>query len=243
MSEAKALLRLQELDIEYSKLKNKAENLPQKEKANTLRSNAKKVASELTKIVGEKKDIEMDLSELEVHKKYVEDKVTEVQATNCANHRESIELERSLSTLAKKLEKIDFETNQLLERLEKVETAEKNAREVAKRLAVEEQNVISSYKSDLAAIAKQVENVTKERTETIAQISQENLNLYVAARKRFGAIAVETIIGNKPSFCHVALQKRSYAEIRRAKSDITTCPYCKRILVIPDDAIEEPEDE
>lgn len=234
MSEAKALLRLQELDLEYSRLKNNAENLPQKEKVAAARANAKKVSGELTKIVGERKDLEIEINELEVHKKYLTDKVSEVQNSDSVDFRGTQDLENSLSSLAKKLEKVEFQNNQLIERLEKVERAEKNAQELLERLNAEEQDQTLAYKLALENIAKEVQAVLNERARVAKELSEETIASYTAARKRFGGVAVESLEGNRPSACRVALQPSSYSDIRRAKKDIVTCPYCRRMLVVAD---------
>lgn len=232
MTEAKALLRLQELDLEYSRLKHNAETLPQKDKIAATRAAAKKVASEINKIVGERKDLETEINDIEVHKKYITDKVTEVQNSDSTEFRGAQDMEASLSTLAKKLEKAQFQSDQLVERLEKVERAEKNARELSRRLATEEQDQTLAYKLALENIAKEVQAVTVERGEVAKQLSQETIDAYLAARKRFGGIAVETLEGNRPSACRVALQPSSYSDIRRSNADIVTCPYCRRMLVV-----------
>ena len=59
--------------------------------------------------------------------------------------------------------------------------------------------------------------------------------LVIAPGERAGipaGIAVEPLVGNRPSVCRVALQPSSYTDIRRSNAEVTTCPYCKRMLVI-----------
>lgn len=231
MSEASALLELQDLDLLYSKLATKAENLPQKEQIAQLRAAAKDLASKTNKIVGERKDLETELDELNVHRKYLADKVTEVQNTTTSNYRETQDLETSLSTLAKKIEKVDFESNALLERLTLVEKAEANARSAAQQLADKEQDTVLSYKLALENIKKEVQDCIIKRDQAAKQLSPELLENYVAARKRFKGAAVEKLEGNRPSACRVSLQTSSYTELKRSGKEITTCPYCKRILV------------
>lgn len=232
MSQANDLLRLQELDLEYSRLKHSAETLPQKEKINAARAATKKVNSELTKIVGMRKDLEIEINELEVHKQYVSAKVTEVQNADATSYRDTKNLDSSLSSLAKKLEKIDYQNNQLLAKLDKAEQAEKNARSLSAKLAAEEQDQTLAYKLELEKIAKQVQAITLERSEVASKLSEETLSSYEVARKRFGGIAVETLEGNRPSACRVNLQPSSYSDLRRSHQEITTCPYCKRMLVL-----------
>lgn len=233
MSEQTALLRLQEIDLELMRTKKVASELPQRAKVQAARAAAKKVSAELTKIVGQRKDVEIELAELESNKKYLESKVTEVQ-TAVANgtYHDAQSFEAALSMLAKKLEKISFDSDRYLEKLETVERAEKNARDLADKIAAEEQAQTDSFKADMDTIKSDVEKLASERTEVLAQISAANLKAYEAAKERFGGIAVESLTGNRPSVCRVALQPSSYTDIRRTGAQITTCPYCKRMLIV-----------
>lgn len=233
MSEQTALLRLQEIDLELMRSKKVASELPQRAKVQAARAAAKKVAGELTKIVGQRKDVEIELSELESNKKFLESKVTEVQ-TAVANgtYHDAQSFEAALSMLAKKLEKIEFDSERYLEQLETVERAEKNARALADKIAAEEQAQTDSFKADMDTIKSDVEKLAAERKEILEQVSATNLKAYEAAKERFGGIAVETLVGNRPSVCRVALQPSSYTDIRRTGAQITTCPYCKRMLVV-----------
>lgn len=235
MSEAKALLRLQELDLEYSHLKHEAETLDQKQQLIEVKAKAKKVASELKTIVTERKDIEIELEDNAVHKKYLTDKVSELQNTEGASFRETQDLDHSLSSLAKKLEKVDFDTDKLLERHSVVERAEKNARDIQRDLLEQEQDITLSYKLALERIAKRVQQSKFERAEIAKELPEETLARYEADRKKFGGIAIETLNGNRPTACRVALKEGNYNELIRKKQEINLCPYCKRMLIIPQD--------
>ena len=110
-----------------------------------------------------------------------------------------------------------------------VERAEKNARDLVAKLEAEEKAQTDSFKADVESIRAHVSELAKEREGVVAQISAQNLAAYDAACKRFGGIAVETLVGNRPSVCRVALQPSSYTDIRRSNAEVTTCPYCKRV--------------
>ena len=234
MSEATSLLRLQEIDLSLMRLRKAADQLPQRAKVAAARAASKKVASELTKIVGQRKDVEIDLADLDERKARLTAKVSEVQgdAPSASDHRAAQDLENSLSSLAKKLEKVDFDSERLLDQLETIERAERNARALAGRLAAEEQAQTKAWREAAADITRQASELTDERERVVRAISPELMATYEAASKRFGGLAVETLEGNRPSACRVALQPSSFSDIRRSSSDITTCPYCRRILVV-----------
>lgn len=233
MSEASALLRLQEIDLELMRAKKNAEALPQRQKVAAARAAAKKVAGELTKIVGQRKDLEIELADLEDSKKFFSEKVTEIQSGSYnQDFRSAQDMEFNLATLAKKLEKCDYDTEHLLPRLETVERAEKNARALADKLEREEAAQLASFKQAMDKITAQVKSLAAERERIVASLPGSLVTSYEAARKRFGGVAVETLVGNRPSACRVALQPSSFTDIRRSGAEVTTCPYCKRILVV-----------
>ena len=132
MSEATALLRLQEIDLELMRSKKVAQDLPQRAKVEAARAAVKKVMGELTKIVGQRKDIEIELQDHEEDKVYYADKVTEIQeSVSNGTYRDAQNFEAALATLAKRIEKAEFDSNALVGQLETVERAEKNARDDA----------------------------------------------------------------------------------------------------------------
>lgn len=233
MSEASELLRLQEIDLELMRTKKTAEALPQRQKVAAARAAAKKVAGELTKIVGQRKDLEIELADLDDSKRFFSEKVTEIQdGTYNQDFRSAQDMEYNLATLAKKIEKCDYDTEHLLPRLETVERAEKNARALAEKLEREEAAQVASFKQAMDKITEQVEALASERERIVADLPASIVTSYEAARKRFGGVAVETLVGNRPSACRVALQPSSFTDIRRSGAEVTTCPYCKRILVV-----------
>ena len=233
MSEASELLRLQEIDLELMRTKKTAEALPQRQKVAAARAAAKKVAGELTKIVGQRKDLEIELADLDDSKRFFSEKVTEIQdGTYNQDFRSAQDMEYNLATLAKKIEKCDYDTEHLLPRLETVERAEKNARALAEKLEREEAAQVASFKQAMDKITERVKTLAFERERIVADLPASIVTSYEAARKRFGGVAVETLVGNRPSACRVALQPSSFTDIRRSGAEVTTCPYCKRILVV-----------
>ena len=234
MSEATALVRLQEIDLALHRHKKAAEELPQRSQVAASRAAEKKVASKLTHLLGQRKDAEMDLGELEERKAMLEAKVDEVQseAANGADYHATQGLDAQLSSLAKKLEKVSFDTDCTFERLEALEQSEREAQTLAERLCTQERAQTDAWRSAAAGITQQVKILSAERESVVAQISPALIERYEKAKKRFGGVAVETLNGNRPSACRVTLQPSSFADIMHSANEITTCPYCKRILVV-----------
>ena len=232
MTESEALLSLQEIDLEMKRLTKEAAALPQKAKIEAGRAARKKVDSELLKIVGQRKDVEMEIDELAANRRALEGQVNAASKdAQVADHRAALDLENRLDMLAKQIEKMDFQTNSLIERLEVVERAEKNAHAIQQRLDGELVSLATSLKETLEDINNQLTSLKRKRQVTLTQISPELQLRYNQTVERLGPLAVETLMGNEPSACRVKLQPATYSDLKRRAEPIDECPYCHRILI------------
>lgn len=233
MKESEALVRIQEIDLALMRHKRTLAAMPQAKKLQTIQAARKKLASEISKIVGLRKDAQMELQDNEASNARLNEIVAEIQEryqSESLSYREVADLENQLTSLAKRIEKRTFQHKELAARLEKIQTAERNARAMDERLVHEAEAEIQSYRDQTADIERDVRLLTNERGDVVRSISPEVLASYDDAVKRFGGLAVETLRGNVPSVCRVTIPPSSFGDIRRGPS-ITTCPYCHRLLV------------
>ena len=233
MTEATALMRLQELDLELLKCASSLASMPQQARLKTIGLAARKVASELTGIVGQRKDAELELADTRADLAHYREKTAEVQALADAGghtHREIRDFEQQLTSLAKRIEKCEFQIGPLTERLERLERAEKNARLTAERLEEERATTESALTEGSKALRSRIVELSRERERAAEGVSPEHLAAYEKARKRFKGLAVERLAGNVPSVCRVKLQPSSFHDLAQGE-EITECPYCHRILI------------
>ena len=233
MDEAQALLRLQEIDLETIRITNDAKKLPQHAKIAAAQAALKKVQGELVKIVGQRKDLQMDIEgfdRLRGDAERLEQQASQDLQTS-ADARAVADLESRLNAVTKRIEKIDYQQNQALEQLITVERAEKNANALQARLQNELAQLLGSLKQELLDSQNCLTALKREREEVAALVSPEMQARYNRANERFKGRAVETLTGNKPSSCRVALQPAQYADLKRRKLPVDECPYCHRILI------------
>lgn len=233
MDEAQALLRLQEIDLETIRITQEAKKLPQHAKIAAAQTALKKVQSELVKIVGQRKDLQMDIDGYDRLRGDAEKLEAEAQQEFNAstNPRAVADLESRLNIITKRIEKIDYQQNEALEQLITVEKAEKNANALQARLQDELGQLLGSLKQELLDSQNRLKALEREREEVAAQVSPELQQRYNRAKERFRGRAVETLTGNRPSSCRVALQPAQYADLKRRKLPVDECPYCHRILI------------
>lgn len=233
MKETQALLRIQEIDITLMRNQRILANMPQVKKLQAIVAARKQLASKISKIVGLRKDADMDLEDNEKSHARLKEIVAEVQekyASGEANYRELADLESQLVMLAKRIEKLEFKHKDLAEKAGKAHVAEQNARAMDAKLMAEGESQMELLKSQSASIEEEIRSLKAEREELVAQVSQPTLERYAKAFKRFDGLAVESIRGNQPSVCRVTIPPSSFGDLRRGPS-ITECPYCHRLLV------------
>ncbi len=237
MSEAASLLKLQQVDIDQLRDVKTLKDLPQQQKLKTIDLAKKKIASELTRIVGQRKDAELALEDLEAdyaHYLDVKEQVTAEVGEGEHTHREIKSYELSLSSLAKRIEKCDFERPTYQANLDKLVLAEKNANLTLEKLDAEKEATQKSYDEQSSELKARITERAREREALASELTPEHLAAYEDARKRFGGLAVETLTMNVPSVCRVKLQPSLYHDLSRGPQ-ITECPYCHRILICEDE--------
>ncbi|MDO5118504.1 MAG: hypothetical protein Q4D48_00340 [Coriobacteriales bacterium] len=234
MSEASSLLRLQEVDLQLIRLRKTLAAMPQQEKLRAIALAKKKLAGQLKQIIGQRKDVEIELADNEAdHDKImrITAEVREQVTERVQSYRQIQDLESQLTSLAKRQEKLEFTRIEMEERYERMLKAEHNARELGEKLLAEEKAQIESFEQNTADLQAQVRVLETERASLVRNISDEVLSAYDAAVKRFGGLAVESLSSNVPSTCRVKLQPAIFHKLQRGPR-ITECPYCHRMLVV-----------
>ncbi|MBF0911350.1 MAG: hypothetical protein HXK61_01010, partial [Atopobiaceae bacterium] len=150
MSESVNLMQLQEIDLKLLKLASTLASMPQNQKINNVELAYKKIASQLKKVLGAKKDIEIDISDIKDQRNHYVQKTAEVKAVAelATNHREVRDFDQQLSSLAKNIEKCDFKHAELLKELEKCKDAYQAAQNLQSKLVKEKKALILSLEKE-----------------------------------------------------------------------------------------------
>ena len=188
--------------------------MPELKELASKRKTYVKLKSEMTKLYAQRKDLDIELDDLNT---------TEIQTNNAieaakkrhvdgSDYREVQDLENELATLAKRLDKIEH---------------------TRKDVVIAHKEDTKAARDKAADLQAQIDSATKERTALAATLPADVLTDYERLLKQFRGLAVETIQGNIPTVCHTALQASSMSDLNHDGSEITHCPYCHRLLVLP----------
>jgi len=208
--------------------------MPEQKKMKTIELAKRKVASELSKIVGQRKDVEIDIADLEERLNHYQEKTVEVQASASEreqNYRNIQDLESQLTSLAKRIEKAEFDLGPLHESLDRLQLAERNARFTADRLDEEMTSTRMAYERNSENIKKQIVELSEERVRRWwPTITPKVMQPTRSRASAFRGLAVERLVGNIPSICRVKLQPALFHDLSHGPA-IAECPYCHRMIV------------
>lgn len=232
MNARDALVRLQEIDVELLRDRRRGEELPQRAAVAKLRADVKRVGAEAQRVVGRHKDLAMALeanAEEHDHVAWLVDRA-QAEAAEGRDYRHVRDLEAQLTSLAKRLEKLEFQRAGLEGELEACRRRAEECQAWLKRARAEEAELVASFKAELEAVAARVRELREEREDVVAGMDPALVERYERASERFGGLAVERLVGDTPSVCRVTLQPSQYAAVRTPEG-YCECPYCHRILV------------
>ena len=233
MKETEALLRLQEIDLELMRHKATLAEMPQAKKVAAVKAAKRKLAQDYKRLFGQLKDCRMELEENEAKQRDCEEKIERVKAeysSGDAGFRAARDAEAHLTALAKGHEKLVYRHGELAKEQERLERAERNARDLDARLTEEGKAQIASYQEETRELHETIEGLGQEREHCLRNMTEDVRKRYAAASERFGGLAVERLRGNVPSVCRVKLQPAAYSDLVHGPA-VTECPYCHRLLV------------
>ncbi len=140
---------------------------------------------------------------------------------------------QELATLAKRLDKIEHTRKDVVVAHKEALDREARAQAIIAKFEEGVKADTKAARAKAADLQAQIDAATKERTALAATLPADVLTDYERLLKQFRGLAVETIQGNIPTVCHTALQASSMSDLNHDGSEITHCPYCHRLLVLP----------
>ncbi len=232
MTDAQTLLTMQELDLAIARAEEELSTLPELKALAQHRGALQRLKAEATRLMAVRKDVEIELEDLEEQLTACEQAVTETQeaAAQLTNYHEVQDFELRLSDLAKQLDKLAFARE-----AKQTELTEARGREdeVTARVSAFEQAVLNDAqraRRRATEIQSRLEADRKRRAQLAATLDATVLARYEQALTRHRGLAVEQLTGSVPSICRMTLTESSLSDLANGDA-IAECPYCHRILI------------
>lgn len=232
MSVGSTLLELQEIDLTLMRDKEQLQNLPEIADLARRRKLYLKLKGDVTKYFAQRKDVEIDLQELDNREQAIHDGIEKARReVDMDDYRQVQQLEITLSDYAKKLDRVEFERAEAHQKLDGIQADEATLEQNLKKV----ENAIVALTKQARTHATDIQNAIdkneRKRSNLFESLDPSIANAYKDASNRFGHLAVEKLEGNVPSICRMTLQSSSMSDLRHA-SEVTECPYCHRLMII-----------
>lgn len=139
---------------------------------------------------------------------------------------------KSLDALTRRVDKLEFDEIGTLQQFEELKATKDTLDEQSAKL----QHGIATLTSGLASMKAQVDEklaeLSKERAEAIKDIDPKMLERYNAIIRDKNGVAVEEFIDGAGSACGMKPALMEIEAINAQAGSVTTCPACRRILVV-----------
>ncbi len=236
-AELDLLLELQATDHRVRKVRHQLDDLPEQQQLEATLA----TAGELDR---QHDDIRVELERASARQRQLEREIevlTERRDVERArlydgtvgNAREMKAVEAEIETTTRR---IDEHEEQLLEVLEQVEALEATAAQlVADGQAARERATELEVARDEAAkhLLAELAELESDRARRAEQLPADLLARYEAAADRAGGTGVGKLIDNACTACRLTMSRADVGELL-AGPPLTTCPQCRRLLVVPE---------
>lgn len=232
MGVGSSLLELQEIDLTLMRDKEQLQNLPEIAELARRRKLYLKLKGDVTKLYAQRKDVEIDLQDLDVREQKLHEGVEQARReVDMDDYRQVQQLEITLSDFAKKLDRVEFERKEAHGKLDSIQSDDATLAENIKKVENSIVAMTKQARTHAADIQEAIDKNERKRSMLFDGLDISVAKAYEKASKQFGHLAVEKLEGNVPSICRMSLQSSSMSDLRHA-DEVTECPYCHRLMVI-----------
>lgn len=233
MESSRALVELQDVDLRLRRANLALKEIPEGARVAEVRSRLKELARRTTKITGTLKDCQMSAQEYSEQRQELVQRVDQINEENeAADFRRVKDNNAELDRIAKRLEKIDYQSGNIQIEMNRLRELEDKSALVKKSLEAKELELLQAFKKRAQQTMDDIAHLNGERESLVASISEDLLDRYKQSCEKHGGVGVARLENGGCTGCGVQLQPSQVDALRAQTDDVATCPVCGRILVI-----------
>ena len=234
MTQAASLLALQDLDIEIMRAKKRLDELPEKREILAVRQKIRDVTDLHGKADLLVKKLTADLKahqdEITTLTEKIAAEQTKVMATT--DHRAVQSITREMDGLRRRQDKMEMESLQLMERIDKAAAQTLKIDEALTQLAEKDAAALSSGSRPSAARCRpRSPTWSSGARRPRPAIDADTVARYEKIRESKGGVGVGRLEGEACSACRMTLPAERLRELESG-DDISVCPQCRRLIVV-----------
>ncbi|MGI6221325.1 MAG: zinc ribbon domain-containing protein [Coriobacteriales bacterium] len=233
MSDARALIKLQEIDLTRLRLARRSEEMPELQALKQILGKIDEVSEKSKQISALRSNAELEMQQLVDEDADLVEKAAGIEAEieQSADYRLVQSLTLELEGVAKRRNKVEFDHGKLAERIEKIsavedQVADANSKLEAKRAALEEK--ISAETDEINA---SLASLAEEREGIASSLPADIMAEYDRLCESKNGIAVGVLQDGHCSACRVEFPEGKLVGLQ-AGPEVATCPQCHRILIV-----------
>lgn len=233
MNESAALLELQTTDVEIMRATKRLEDLPEKKAILEARAKQREIANMQAKASMLVRKLESELKARQDEIATLTEKLGEEQAKvmATADHRQVQAITREMDGLRRRVDKLEMESLQYMERIDKAKAQVDTIAEALQTIADKESELIEHYKAVGGQIQGEISQLEARRKSIEAHVSADLLSRYEAARANKGGIGVGKLENDTCTACRMSLPAQRVKALHEGE-DVGVCPECRRLIVV-----------
>lgn len=238
-SPAQVLLDLQQHDVEILRAYKRLEELPEKVAILEARAKIKEIAALHDKAATLERKLKAELKarqdEIATLTAKLDGEQQKVMQTT--DHRQIQALTREMDGLKRRVDKLEMESLQYMERVEKASSQVATVDEHLAKLREREAALIKRYQTVGGAVQQEIATKSAERDALSTAVPADMLERYEKIRESRGGIGVGTLDGSSCTACHMSLPAERVKELSEGP-DVGLCPQCRRLIVVRTESAE-----
>ena len=233
MTQAASLLALQDLDLDILRSKKRLEELPEKQEILAVRLRTRDITALHRKADTLVHKLNFDLKAHQDEISTLSEKIAseQIKVAATTDHRTAQSITREMDGLRRRQDKLEMESLQLMERIDKAREQIVKIEDALSQLADKDVALVERFKKVGGALQTDIRALENSRKEVAASLPPKLLADYERTRESKGGVAVGRLEGDQCSACRMTLPMERVRELE-AGPDVAMCPQCRRMIVV-----------
>lgn len=229
------LLQLQQNDLAVMRSMKRLDEMPEKRSILEVRSKRREIEALKAKADSLRARLERDIARNDDERAQLSAKITQEQnkimSGDVTNPKELQYITRELDALKRRLDKLEVEGVALMERLEKAKGQIAKIDQALEQLSAKEAHFTEKFLEKGGQLQAEIEMMKSERVHIVASLPSDVVEKYEAVRAAKHGVGVGRLEHGTCSACRMELPAERVEELLVGPA-VSTCPMCKRMLVI-----------
>lgn len=233
MDESAALLEVAAVDVEIIRARKRLDELSEKRAILQVRAKQREVRGfhEKAEMLVRKLDAELSARQDEISMLREKLDTEQGKIMETADHRQIQALTREMDGLRRRVDKLEMESLQYMERIEKAAAQLATIDQALESLAQKESAFIERFKAVGGGIQNEIAALEVKRTSLASSVSEDLLARYESVRESKGGVGVGKLEATTCSACRMSLPAERVRDLH-AGPDVGVCPQCRRLIVV-----------